>query len=138
MHSRCAVTSHTMHPIVQNRGNVSITRIIQQKRVVIIFFVATFVMLDACFVSFAASIQAKFYKILCCAIKVQIFTNIIIMSRKKYEYRVENINDDNMGFYDFIYEVERILNKHGENGWELDKMENYGGRTLLILRREIG
>ena len=49
------------------------------------------------------------------------------MSRKKYEYRVENINDDNMGFYDFIYEVERILNKHGENGWELDKMENYGG-----------
>ena len=55
------------------------------------------------------------------------------MSRKKYEYRVENINDDNLGFYDFIYEV-----KHGENGWELDKMENYGGRTLLILRREIG
>lgn len=102
------------------------------------FFVATFVILDACFVSFAASIQAKFYKILCCATKVQIFTNIIIMSRKKYEYRVENINDDNMGFYDFIYEVERILNKHGENGWELDKMENYGGRTLLILRREIG
>lgn len=95
-------------------------------------------MLDACFVSFAASIQTKFYKILCCATKVQIFTNIIIMSRKKYEYRVENINDDNMGFYDFIYEVERILNKHGENGWELDKMENYGGRTLLILRREIG
>ena len=47
------------------------------------------------------------------------------MSRKKYEYRVENINDDNMGFYDFIYEVERILNKHGENGWELDKMEFY-------------
>ena len=95
-------------------------------------------MLDACFVSFAASVQAKFYNILCCAIKVQIFTNIIIMSGKKYEYRVENINDDNMGFYDFIYEVERILNKHGENGWELDKMENYGGRTLLILRREIG
>ena len=137
MHSRCAVTSHTMHPIVQNRGKCVDYKIIQQKRVVLIFD-ATFVILDACFVSFAASIQAKFYKILCCAIKVQIFTNIIIMSRKKYEYRVENINDDNMGFYDFIYEVERILNKHGENGWELDKMENYGGRTLLILRREIG
>ena len=102
------------------------------------FLLLPLVVLDACFVSFAASVQAKFNKILCCAIKVQIFTNIIIMSRKKYEYRVENINDDNMGFYDFIYEVERILNKHGENGWELDKMENYGGRTLLILRREIG
>ncbi len=60
------------------------------------------------------------------------------MSRKNYEYRVENINDDRMEFYDFIYEVERILNKHGENGWELDKMEFYCGRTLLILRREIG
>ena len=102
------------------------------------FLLLPLVVLDACFVSFAASVQAKFYNILCCAIKVQIFTNIIIMSRKKYEYRVENINDDNMGFYDFIYEVERILNKHGENGWELDKMENYGGRTLLILRRELG
>ena len=59
------------------------------------------------------------------------------MSRKKYEYRVENINYDNMGFYDYIYEIERILNKHGENGWELDKMEYYAGRTLLILRREV-
>ena len=65
------------------------------------------------------------------------FKDIIIMSRKKYEYRVENINCDNMGFYDYIYEIERILNKHGENGWELDKMEYYAGRTLLILRREV-
>ena len=95
-------------------------------------------MLDVCFVSFAVSIQTKFYKILCCAIKVQIFTNIIIMSRKKYEYRVENINYDRMEIYDYIYEVERILNKLGEYGWELDKIDNFCSRTLLILRREIG
>ena len=132
----CRYKSHHA-PYCAKSGKCVDYKKIQQKRVVLIFD-ATFVILDACFVSFAASIQAKFYKILCCAIKVQIFTNIIIMSRKKYEYRVENINDDKMGFYDFIYEVERILNKHGENGWELDKMENYGGRTLLILRREIG
>ncbi|MGN0230287.1 MAG: hypothetical protein ACI4BH_10805 [Muribaculaceae bacterium] len=60
------------------------------------------------------------------------------MSRKKYEYRVENINYDRMEIYDYIYEVERILNKHGENGWELDKIDNFCSRTLLILRREIG
>ena len=43
-----------------------------------------------------------------------------------------------MDVYDFIYELGRILNKHGENSWELDKIEYFAGRTLLILRREIG
>ena len=56
------------------------------------------------------------------------------MSRKKYEYRVENINYDNMGFYDYIYEIERILNKHGENGWELDKMEFYIPETKETIK----
>lgn len=60
------------------------------------------------------------------------------MSRKKYEYRVENIRADEMRVYDYIYELGNILNKHGENGWELDKIEYFAGRTLLILRREIG
>lgn len=60
------------------------------------------------------------------------------MSRKKYEYRVENIKSSSMDVYDFIYELGRILNELGGYGWELDKIEYFAGRTLLILRREIG
>lgn len=60
------------------------------------------------------------------------------MSRKKYEYRVENIRSSSMDVYDFIYELGRILNELGGYGWELDKIEYFAGRTLLILRREIG
>lgn len=60
------------------------------------------------------------------------------MSRKKYEYRIENIDSDKMGIYDYIYEMNRILNELGGYGWELDKIEYFAGRTLLILRREIG
>lgn len=60
------------------------------------------------------------------------------MSRKKYEYRVENIRSSSMDVYDYIYELGRILNELGGYGWELDKIEYFAGRTLLILRREIG
>ena len=60
------------------------------------------------------------------------------MSRKKYEYRVENIRSSSMDVYDFIYELGQILNELGGYGWELDKIEYFAGRTLLILRREIG
>lgn len=58
------------------------------------------------------------------------------MPEKKIEYRVERIDCRELSMYEYKYELESLLNRHGVNGWELAQIDNFGSNTLLILKRE--